>query len=101
MSPLRRLNHDLGVHIEGRSRSIDIILRAIESGGLDRRIKLEIRGLEGIEKIEISYAKPSVELVDGIKVALAKGDDKPIRLNRARLFFSGPEDYVFSEATSY
>ena len=100
MSPVRRLKHDLGVHIEGRGKSIDIILRAIEGIGLEKRTRLEVKGIDGIEEIELSYAKPAVELVDEIKVALAK-QEKPIRLNRASIFFSGPEDYVFSEATAY
>ena len=100
MNQIYILGHDEGVCIDGKGKSINIILRSIEGYGQDRRAILEVKGLEDLTEILLSNVKTAVELVDGIKIGMPKSD-RPLRQNSIRLFFSAPDGYTISQPMPY
>lgn len=83
-----------GMRIIGRDRDIYITLRGISGEEFHRKAEFSIRGIKGLNRLELSADEGYVNLTEDIKIEIGNGAD--LREDFISINYHAPKDYVLS-----
>lgn len=83
-----------GVHIDGKGKSIDVILRKVGGSRRKREAYLEISGVEGLHTLKVAWYAGLIEIVPGVDIEVVTGANP--RSDRVKFHYDMTEDFLLS-----
>ena len=95
MGLYRRYKVNEGVHIEGRGRSIDVVVKSVKGKKNRKEVDFKIIGIPEMSEIHISYLDGLVHLEDGIFVGVRNHEGRFVGRCDVEVHLKAPNDYKF------
>ncbi len=86
-----------GLHIVGKGKSIDVIVKKIGGGRRSRTANLEIKGVNDLNSLELGPSNDLAELDDGLMIGIKKTKHESNRV--AISYHAERRDYKFTRCS--